>query len=128
MQYTLLLHETPDALARRDDPEGGASYWGAYAAYGKALADAGVLVGGAALHGGAAATTLRLGGGARDVQDGPFADTKEQLGGYFVIEVADLDDALDWAARSPIGDGAVEIRPVVPLMASDQAAARAGAA
>lgn len=125
MQFTLLLHESPEALARRDDPENGPGYWGAYAAYGQALAEAGVLVGGAALHGGDAATTVRYADGSRLVQDGPFADSKEQLGGYFVIEVPDLDAALDWAARSPAAeDGVVEVRPVVPLMASEQTSAQ----
>jgi hypothetical protein len=58
-------------------------------------------------------TTLRVRGDKRQVQDGPFADTKEQLGGYFVIEVPDLDSALEWAARAPCAStGGVEVRPV----------------
>ena len=60
------------------------------------------------------ATTLRQRDGQRQVQDGPFADSKEQLGGYFVIDVPRLDDALEWAARCPTAaTGAVEVRPVM---------------
>ena len=63
-----------------------------------------------------AATTLRLRDGQRVVEDGPFADTKEQLGGYFVIEVPDLDAALDWAAKAPSARTAsVEVRPILPM-------------
>jgi hypothetical protein len=59
-------------------------------------------------------TTVRLRDGERIVQDGPYADTKEQLGGFFVIDVPDLDAALDWAARCPAAtDGVVEVRPVL---------------
>lgn len=67
------------------------------------------------------ATTVRRAGDRRVVQDGPFADTKEQLGGYFVIEVADLDEALRWAERCPSAQSAsVEVRPLLqgsPAMA-----------
>jgi hypothetical protein len=69
------------------------------------------------LQGPMLATTLRVIDGKRHVQDGPFADTKEQLGGYFVIEVPDLDAALDWAAKAPCAlTGSVEVRPVLPPM------------
>lgn len=70
------------------------------------------MVGGAALQPPSAATTVRQQNGKQHVQDGPYADTKEQLGGYFVIEVPDLDKALEWAARCPAAAaGAVEVRP-----------------
>ena len=70
------------------------------------------------LQGPHAATTLRVRQGARTVEDGPFADSKEQLGGYFVIDVPDLDTALDWAAQAPCAlTGSVEVRPVLPPMA-----------
>ncbi len=85
---------------------------GAWMAYAKALIDAGVLTGGTALQLPETATTLRIKDGKRLVQDGPFADTKEQLGGFFIINVADLDAALDWAARCPLAPGGVvEVRP-----------------
>jgi hypothetical protein len=112
MKYTILLYETEaDFKKRRDDPPNEA-YWGAYKAYTKALQDAGVMVGGAGLQAAQVATTIRQHNGQRQVQDGPFAESKEQLGGYYVIEVADLDKALEWAARAPAAaTGAVEVRP-----------------
>ncbi len=62
------------------------------------------------------ATTVRMQDGKRHVQDGPYADTKEQLGGYFVVDVPDLDMALDWAARCPVKPGGtVEVRPVLVM-------------
>jgi hypothetical protein len=61
------------------------------------------------------ATTVRIQDGKRHVQDGPFADTKEQLGGYFIIDVPHVDAALEWAARAPCAStGGVEVRPVMP--------------
>ena len=100
MQYTILVYETESELAARSDPKRRDAYWGAYRAYTQALRDAGVMVGGAALEPPRAATTVRQPHGKRQVQDGPFADTKEQLGGYYVVDVPDLDKALEWAARA----------------------------
>jgi hypothetical protein len=113
MQYIILNYvppaENPDADAVRAAADG--ELWGAYT---RALVDAGILVGGEALHPPATATTLRLSDGRREVQDGPYAATKEQLGGFFVIDVPDLDTALEWAARNPAASsGAVEVRPVI---------------
>jgi hypothetical protein len=114
MQYVILIYENPADLVLRDDPERAPAYWGAWSAYSQALAEAGVMVGGNGLLPPGTATTLRIQDAQRQVQDGPYADTKEQLGGYFVIEVADLDAALDWAARCPaLPAGAVEVRPVM---------------
>lgn len=112
MKYTILLFESEaDFKARRDEPRN-ETYWGAYQAYTKALQDAGVMVGGAGLQPGTAATTVRQHNGKRQVQDGPYAEAKEQLGGYYVIEVPGLDQALEWAARCPAAStGAVEVRP-----------------
>jgi hypothetical protein len=79
------------------------------------MREADVIVKGDGLQGPYTATTLRVRDGQRVVPDGPYADTKEQLGGYFVIEVPDLDVALDWAARTPSAASAsVEIRPILP--------------
>lgn len=112
MTYTILIYESPSELAARTDDTRKAAYWGAYRAYTKALTDAGVMVGGAGLEPPGAATTVRQRDGKREVQDGPYADSKEQLGGYYVIDVADLDRALEWAARCPAAStGAVEVRP-----------------
>ena len=91
------------------------AYWGAWMSYVEAIRASGVVVSGAGLQPPETATTVRLKGEQRHVQDGPFADTKEQLGGFFVIDVPDLDAALAWAARSPAAtDAAVEVRPVLP--------------
>ncbi|MEL6206366.1 MAG: YciI family protein [Pseudomonadota bacterium] len=108
MNYTKPTdHRTADDIAKAADGE----LWGAYT---KALVEAGVLVGGEALHPSGSATTLRIEDGTRDIHDGPYADTKEQLGGFYVIDVPDLDTALTWAARNPAASsGAVEVRPVV---------------
>jgi hypothetical protein len=112
MRYALLFAESPDEHARRHGPDAPA-YWGAWNAYMAALREAGVMLGGQALAPPAAGTTLRLREGRREVQDGPFADSKEMLGGYVALELPDLDAALDWAARAPCaGAGCVEIRPL----------------
>ena len=112
MKYTILVYENIADFTARTDGARWDAYWGAYRAYTKALADAGVMVGGAGLQPPPLATTVRLRDGKRQVQDGPFADTKEQLGGYYVIEVPGLDQALDWAARCPsASSGSVEVRP-----------------
>jgi hypothetical protein len=93
------------------DPDGPA--WGAYT---QALIDAGVMRGGNALKPAMTATTVRVRDGRRAVQDGPYAESKENLGGYYIIEVDTLDEALGWAAKNPAASsGAVEVRPVFTL-------------
>jgi hypothetical protein len=117
MQYMLMLNETAAEFARRTDPAETQAYWGGWNAFIGAMAQAGVIVKGDGLQGPMLATTVRVVDGKRHVQDGPFADTREQLGGYFVIEVPDLDAALDWAAKAPCAlTGSVEVRPVLPPM------------
>jgi hypothetical protein len=112
MKYTILVYESDaDFKAGRAEPHDG-KYWGAYRAYTQALQQAGVMTGGAGLQPAQAATVVRQQNGARQVKGGPIADVKEQLGGYYVIEVPDLDTALDWASRCPAAStGAVEVRP-----------------
>jgi hypothetical protein len=111
MRYTLLLHY-PEPTAEELGPEALAEGMSAFQAYAKALDDAGVLVSAEVLQQSNATTTITLIGGELVVQEGPFADTKEQLGGSFVIEVPDLDDAIEWARRAPsVSWGHVEIRP-----------------
>jgi len=117
MQYMLLLNETEAEFAKRNHPEQAGAYWGGWNAFIGAMAQAGIIVKGDGLQGPHAATSVRVRDGKRLVEDGPFADTKEQLGGYFVIEVPDLDAALDWAAKAPSAAYAsVEVRPVLPPM------------
>ena len=112
MRYIMLVYETPAAVDRRDDPAG-APYIAAWRAYHKSLVEADVYVGGAPLKQAATATTVRLREGRRQVQDGPFAETKEELGGFFILDVPSLDAALEWAARCPAAaGGTLEIRPI----------------
>jgi hypothetical protein len=124
MQYAIMFSEDAAHFAKREDPAESAAYWGAWMAYVGALNASGVVVAGAGLQPPGTATTIRLRDGKRHVQDGPFADSKEQLGGFFVIDVPDLDAALEWAARSPSASyGSVEVRPVLPPPAAAAAAA-----
>ncbi len=112
MQFALLVYESPEAFAARNNDETD-PYLGAWRAYHKALVDAGIYVGGNPLEVPETGTTVRLEEGKRRVQDGPFADTKEQLGGFTILELPSLDAALDWAARCPAAStGAVEVRPL----------------
>ena len=115
MQYMLIYRETAAEVARRNDPEKAPAYWGAWQAYVEAINQAGITVFGAGLQPPETATTVRLHGGERQVHDGPFADTHEHLGGFFVIDVASLDEALAWASRAPSSlAGSTEVRPVLP--------------
>lgn len=112
MRYIVLIYESPADLEGRDKPAGDA-YLAAWRVYHKALVEAGVHVTGAPLKPVATATTVRLKDGRRQVQDGPFAEAKEELGGFMILELPSLDAALDWAARCPAAaTGALEIRPI----------------
>jgi hypothetical protein len=112
MQFALLIFESPEAFAARNADEND-PYVGAWRAYYKALVAAGVYVGGDPLQSPETGTTVRLKDGKRRVQDGPFADAKEQLGGFTILELPSLDAAIDWAARCPAASiGAVEVRPL----------------
>jgi hypothetical protein len=85
-------------------------------AYTEAMQNAGVLVGGERLRPTSAATTITGANGKTKVLNGPYAETKEQLGGYYMIDVPDLDAALSWASRCPgTADGSVEVRPIWPV-------------
>lgn len=111
MRYTLFLHypELTEADLGEEMLEAGKAAFHAYAA---ALHDARVLVSAEVLQPSSSTTTLSLANGAPRIQDGPYADTKEQIGGSFVIEVPDLDAALAWAEKCPAAQwGTIEIRP-----------------
>jgi hypothetical protein len=111
VQVMMLIYEPADDFRSRghERPE----MIAAWRAYYRALVDAGVYVGGAPLEAPSTGATVRVHGGQRRVQDGPYADTKEQLGGQVILEVPTLDAALDWAARCPTAaTGAIEVRPV----------------
>ena len=119
MEYMLMLYQSKDDFAQRDDPARAPAYLAGWKAYVEAMYASGTVKSGAGLQPPSTGTTVRTSDGKRRVQDGPFADTKEQLGGYFVIDVPDLDTALAWAARSPSAASAgVEVRPVLPMKAS----------
>lgn len=110
MQFALLIYESPEAFAARKS-ETNDSYTGAWRAFHKAVLESGVFVAGDPLEVPETGTTIRIRDGKRGVQDGPFADTKEQLGGFTIVECPSLDEALEWAARCPAASyGAVEVR------------------
>ncbi len=112
MQYLLLIYGNEQAMENAT-PEQTSGMVAAYMAYTQALRDAGVLAGSNRLKPTATATTLRPADGQTKVLDGPYAETKEQLGGYYLIDVPDLDAALAWAKRCPAAQhGAVEVRPI----------------
>jgi hypothetical protein len=112
MQYLLMIYGNERALA--DVPkEAMGQIIAAYTAYTDTIRKSGVLLGSNRLRPTADATTVRAQGGKHSVQNGPFAETKEQLAGYYLIDVPDLDAALAWAARCPGAQhGAIEVRPV----------------
>ena len=111
----ILAYEDDNVFESRDDPDRAEAYWTSWSGYIATLAESGVLAGAGGLLPPSTATTVRLRDGERLLQDGPFAETKEQLGGYFVVEVDDLDAALVWAARCPSAEYAsVEVRPLMP--------------
>ena len=113
MLYVLAIYESPEAFDARTGEES-AAYMGAWQAYAEALRNAGVGVGGKGLAPPSTGATVRFRDGERTVQDGPYADTKEQLGGFFILDVPDLDVALEWAGRAPVTlGGAVEVRPAM---------------
>jgi len=115
MNYSILIYETPKDFATRADPQTQQAYFASWPPYLKALKDEGVFVAGAGLQPPDTATTMRFLNHQRLVQDGPYADTKEQLGGFVIISVPDLDTALEWAARVPRTPGRVlEVRPALP--------------
>jgi len=115
MQYMIIFREPQSEFDKREDPSQMGDYWGAWGAYIGAMREAGIIVNGDGLLPPSTATIVSTRDGTRMIEDGPFPDVKEQLGGYFVIAVADLDAAIDWAGRAPAAEsGSVEVRPVMP--------------
>ena len=117
MQYLLMIYNNEAGMAAAP-AEGVSKMNAAYAAYAEAMSKAGVVRGGNRLRPTSEATTVRVKDGKTEVLDGPYADTKEQLGGYFLIDVPDLDAALSWAAKCPsASNGTMEVRPIWPMQA-----------
>jgi hypothetical protein len=107
----------------RDDvsPEEGKATFEAYMAFTREVQEAGVMLGGEGLQPTETATTVRVQGGEKTLTDGPFAETKEQLGGFYLLECKDLDEAIEWAAKIPGAQtGSVEVRPVMDYEGMDQ--------
>jgi hypothetical protein len=114
MQFGFLIYESPEAWATRNSDKTN-PYIGAWRAYYRTLMQAGIYVGGDPLELPETGATVRIKDGKRQVQDGPYADTKEQLAGFIILELPSLDEALDWAARCPTASaGAVEVRQLAP--------------
>jgi hypothetical protein len=112
MKYALLVHQPTEVFERRDDKAAIA----AGRAYGEALQAAGVFVAGAGLDSPQTSTTVSVREGKRHVHDGPYAETKEFLAGFGIIDVPNLDAALEWAARHPAaGFASIEVRPILGL-------------
>ena len=131
MRYMLLIVGEEGRWEQMSDEEARASMQ-AWSAYSESLVKAGAFVSGEGLRPSSTATTLRVEDGERLLTDGPFAETKEQVGGFYVIECRDLDEAIDWAAKLPSAQQmACEIRPVMDYEATgydDPQATRQGAA
>lgn len=112
MQYIALIHADEDVWSTFSDEQRDAAYE-QYRAFGREAEEAGVLAGGNELASTRDATTVRVRNDELLVTDGPYAEVKEALGGFYLLECASLDDALGWAARIPAAaHGAVEVRPV----------------
>ena len=108
MKYMMLIHHDDEALAKADP-----SLWADYAAFNEALVKAGGSAG-LRLQPASAATSVRVRDGKAEILDGPYADTKEKLAGYFMIDVASAEEAAAWAQRCPSARyGTVEARPIV---------------
>lgn len=112
MQYLLATYEIEEDFEKRSS-EDATDYWAGWETYTVALEEAGVLKEGRGLKEPWTATTVRLRDGRKCIHDGPFSETHEQLAGYYVIEVPNLDVALLWAAKAPCAkNGSVEVRPI----------------
>ena len=114
MEYMILIYGDERAWGSLDEAKLKAMY-AEYGSYTQELIKAGVMRGGSELKPIATATTVRVRGGKVLSTDGPFAETKEQLGGYYLIDVANLDEAVKWAGKCPgAKTGSVEVRPLNP--------------
>ncbi len=122
MQYALLIYGDESAWADAT-PEDSAQVMAAYNRFGEEAGDR--IAAGEGLQGTATATTVRVRDGERLLTDGPFAETREQLGGFYVIEAGSLDEAIEWAAKVPGAlNGSVEVRPVMDYEAMRAPAAQ----
>ncbi len=114
MQYMILIYGDEKNFAQMaSSPEAQKQMYAAFTKYTKDMRDAGIMRAGSELKPTSTATTVRVKNGKTVTTDGPFAETKEQLGGYYIIDVPNLDEAVKWAARCPAAQGgSIEVRPV----------------
>jgi hypothetical protein len=112
MQYMLMIYGSEAGMAKMTQKDG-EQMSAAYGAYTEALVKAGAMVAGDRLHASADASTVRVSGGKTKVLNGPYAESKEQLAGYYIVEAKDLDAAIAWAAKCPgAQSGVMEVRPI----------------
>jgi hypothetical protein len=113
MKYLLTIYNDESGWSEVT-PEQSGQIMAAYEAFGRAATEAGVMLGGEGLQPTSTATTVRVRDGETVTSDGPFAETREQLGGYYLLDCRDLDEAIGWAARIPgAQQGSIEVRPVM---------------
>lgn len=116
MKYMMLIFEDEAITKQHAETKGFEAYMAEWFQYSEEMKQAGVMVGGEPLEESTMATTLSVRGGKREVQDGPFLSTKEQLGGFYIMDVPSLDEAMKWAEKCPAaGTGFLELRPVPDL-------------
>jgi len=116
MQYMLLINEDESVYEGEDGAALMEKTLAGHMALAQAWAEKGVEFSGNRLKPGSTATTIKWDHGSHALHDGPFAETHEELGGYYVIDVANLDEAIEWARQIPVpGKGAIEVRPVWPM-------------
>ena len=127
MQFLAIIYNDESLYADATPEQIGATFE-AHGRFGQATREAGVFVGGEGLQPSATATTVRVRDDERMLTDGPYAETKEQLGGYYLLDCKDLDEALNWAAQIPEAkSGAIEVRPIMDYAALESQAAGAEA-
>ncbi len=113
MKILLLANEAPEEFARRNDQKDLKPYMGEWYVFSEAMGKAGLTPSGAALGQPSTATVVSVRDGKRLIEDGPFPSAKEQLGGFFIIDAADMESAVEWAAKCPASKaGFVDVRPV----------------
>ncbi|MBL4618475.1 MAG: hypothetical protein JKX88_00065 [Marinicaulis sp.] len=121
MKVMLLAYEAPEDFALRDDKEKLEPYMGAWYAFSQAMTKAGVKGDSAALDAPSTATVVSVRDGVREVQDGPYPDTKEQLGGFMIVDVTHMKEAVEWAGKCPASvNGFVDARPILDLGQGDE--------
>ncbi|MEM8834361.1 MAG: YciI family protein [Planctomycetota bacterium] len=114
MKYALIIHEQPSELAKRAGPDAPA-YWAAWKAFSEEVERGGVMAGGAGLESPDSAVTVTLSPDEPRIEDGPYADSKELLGGFYIVDVSTREEAIEWARRIPSPGGKIEVRPLLSM-------------